>query len=403
MDWSPQQDAALKAVARWLEHGGSKIFRLFGYAGTGKTTLARHFASGLDGTVLFAAYTGKAAHVLRLKGCPSATTIHSLIYLPKDKSRQRLQEIEQKIVEVRGLNEQDPSLKALTEESLEERRALARPAFALNPDSPLKGAKLLILDECSMVDGRIGEDLCSFGVPILALGDPAQLPPVMSSGGFFTDAPPDFLLTEIHRQEADNPIIALATTIRTRSQLPSLGSYGSSLITTRRDLDPAQVMAADQILVGRNKTRMKINRHYRARLGIQGELPVAGDRVICRRNNHDLGLLNGSTWTVVECSDVDPSSLRLVLDPEEEGLSRVQCEAHTSLFAEPEKELSPWLRREAQEFEYGYAMTVHKSQGSQFDDVMLWEESSCFRKDKWRWLYTGVTRAAQRITIVTGV
>ncbi len=404
MNWSPQQDAALRAVAQWLAHGESKIFRLFGYAGTGKTTLARHLASGLEGTVLFAAYTGKAAHVLRLKGCPSANTIHSLIYLPKEKSRLRLQEIERKLVELQELNPSDPSLKALREESLEEKRAIARPAFALNPDSALKGAKLLVLDECSMVDGRIGEDLVSFGVPILALGDPAQLPPVMSAGGFFTDAPPDFLLTEIHRQEAGNPIIELATLIRTRNQLPSLGSYGDSLITTRAELDPAQVMEADQILVGRNKTRMKINRHYRARLGLKGDLPVVGDRVVCRRNNHELGLLNGSTWTVRDvCGNDDASTIHLMLDPEEPGLSPVSCDAHACLFDEPEKELNPWLRREAEEFEYGYAMTVHKSQGSQFGNVMLWEESACFRKDRWRWLYTGVTRASERLTIVTGV
>ena len=87
MEFSPQQDDALKAVARWLKAGRPQIFRLFGYAGTGKTTLARYFAEHVDGQVQFAAFTGKAAQVLRSKGAVNARTIHSLIYRPRARSR----------------------------------------------------------------------------------------------------------------------------------------------------------------------------------------------------------------------------------------------------------------------------------------------------------------------------
>jgi exodeoxyribonuclease-5 len=80
MRFSPQQDRALCATARWLRAGGTPVFRLSGYAGTGKTTLAKHLAEHIDGRVLFAAYTGKAAHVMRAKGCNDASTQHSLIY-----------------------------------------------------------------------------------------------------------------------------------------------------------------------------------------------------------------------------------------------------------------------------------------------------------------------------------
>src|SRR5689334_16182935 len=80
MQWSPKQDAALRSVADWLKGGDRQVFRLFGYAGTGKTTLARHIAENADGDVVFAAFTGKAAHVMRGKGCTGASTIHSLIY-----------------------------------------------------------------------------------------------------------------------------------------------------------------------------------------------------------------------------------------------------------------------------------------------------------------------------------
>ena len=83
MQFAPQQDEALKAVSAWLKEGRSPVFRLFGYAGTGKTTLARHFAEHVDGEVLFAAFTGKAAQVLRSRGATNAKTIHSLIYRPR--------------------------------------------------------------------------------------------------------------------------------------------------------------------------------------------------------------------------------------------------------------------------------------------------------------------------------
>src|SRR3990172_11942416 len=94
MEWSPQQDQALKAVEDWLHDPSKQLFRLFGYAGSGKTTLAKHFAEHVKGLTFFAAFTGKATHVLRQRGCPNASTIHSLIYHPRDKSRERLTELE---------------------------------------------------------------------------------------------------------------------------------------------------------------------------------------------------------------------------------------------------------------------------------------------------------------------
>src|SRR5262249_38385567 len=158
--FTPQQDAALVAAANWLKdaQGRAAIFRLFGYAGTGKTTLARHLAKGVDGKVLFAAFTGKAACVMRSKGCYGASTIHSLIYKPRERQG--------------------------------ETRSSAR-----GEGAPASKAKLIVIDECSMVDAELARDLMSFGVPLLVLGDPAQLPPIQG-GGFFTDAEPDAMLTE---------------------------------------------------------------------------------------------------------------------------------------------------------------------------------------------------------------
>ena len=71
-----------------------------------------------------------------------------------------------------------------------------------------------------------------------------------------------------------------------------------------------------------------------------------------------------------------------------------------AFFEGTEGELAYPIRRESDEFDYGYALTVHKAQGSQWDDVLLFDESYAFREHRARWLYTGLTRAAKRLTIV---
>ena len=213
--FNDQQKDALRAVDKWFTEyktsqgrNRKQIFRLFGYAGTGKTTLAKHFAEGTDDPV-FSAFTGKASLVLRKAGCFGARTIHSLIYIA----------------------EQDEKTGEVT--------------FRLNKQSDLKSADLLIIDECSMVNEELGKHLLSFGKPILVLGDPAQLPPVEGSG-FFTDQEPDFMLTEIHRQAKDNPIIYLATQAR-NNIMPDIGEYGDSVV--KSSISSVDAMNADQILV----------------------------------------------------------------------------------------------------------------------------------------------------------
>src|SRR4029079_1949862 len=151
-------------------------------------------ADGVDGKVLFAAFTGKAALVMRSKGCEGASTIHSLIYR---------------------------TLEAGAE----------TPSFELWNDAPASKARLIVIDECSMVDAELGRDLKSFGVPLLVLGDPAQLPPIQG-GGFFTDAEPDTMLTEVHRQARDNPIIRLSMDVREGRKLDA-GDHGGAQVVPR--------------------------------------------------------------------------------------------------------------------------------------------------------------------------
>lgn len=202
MSWSPQQELAIRSVRSWLKDpSGKQVFRLFGYAGTGKTTLAQELAKSVRGRVLYATFTGKASLVLQSKGCEDASTIHSLIYKAEVDDR---------------TGEAD---------------------FILNDNSNLRGAGLLIVDEVSMVGEELANDLLSFNTRILVLGDPAQLPPVKDEG-FFINASPDVMLTEVHRQAAENPIIRMSMDIREGKRLKP-GTYGGMNAVQRIEIKSA--------------------------------------------------------------------------------------------------------------------------------------------------------------------
>lgn len=361
VDWSPQQDAALKAVSAWLkDKDGPQVFRLFGWAGTGKSTLARHLAEGVK-TVKYAAFTGKAALVMRKRGCKGAQTIHSLIYtLVSEKE--------------------------------------GEPRFVLDDESPAAEADLIVIDEVSMVDEQLGQDLLSFGVKVLVLGDPFQLPPVQGAG-FFTAEEPDIMLTEIHRQAADNPIIHLSMQIREGGRIER-GRYGESLVIGRDEIDTGTVLEADQVLVGRNKTRLMYNDRLRELKGLPFHEPVEGDRMVCLRNNPRKRLLNGQIWIVTEVTRKANGKYQLLLGADE-GRGEAKVLTHKAFFSGEEDQMAWPERRQYDEFTFGYCLTVHKAQGSQWDKVFLFDESYVFREERARWLYTGITRAAERITIVS--
>lgn len=359
--WAPQQSEALALIGAWLRLKYTPTFYLAGYAGTGKTTLAMEIASHARGEVAFAAFTGKAARVMQSKGCDGAQTIHSLIYA-----------------------------------------ATIMPSgdvvFSLRDSIGDYG--LIIIDECSMVNEEIGKDLLSFGIPVLVLGDPAQLPPV-TGGGYFTSKTPDYMLTEVHRQAAESPIVRLATDIRmNQMRLQQIETEGLRIVG-RSYLNPADVTGADIVLVGRNYTRQRYNERLRKLAGIERPLPQKGEPLICLRNDKKANIFNGDILTVASARYRNRMVSMEMIDPDG-GRPPAVVRVHKDFFSDdmaaaklPYSELSG-----TQQFTYGYAITCHKSQGSQWDNVCVFNESSAFGQDRARWLYTAVTRAAEHLTLV---
>lgn len=381
----------LKAAKEWDNPGEQVLFKMFGFAGTGKSTIASTLAGGRR--VAYMAYTGKAARVMQSKGCEGAATIHSSIYALKTDEIMR---VKREIRKAEGT-----PLEAVLKQQLEELHN--KPAFFLAPRLDVQLTELIIVDECSMVNEEIGQDLLSIGVPVLVMGDTFQLPPVKGEG-FFMQGTPDVLLSEVHRQAADNPVLALATAIRSFTPWPVLGegqaglSYlGDATVVTIMDT----LLKGGQVLCGKNTTRVLINTRARQCLGFTNPNPQPGDRLVCLQNNKDEGLLNGSQWFVRQVLGASGRETLKVELQEEAGTRVHVTEMHLGKLNGGDA--GYFQTKGYSLFDYGYCLTVHKAQGSQWDDVLLVNESGSFKQDAARWLYTGVTRAAKSLTLCTNV
>lgn len=413
---TPEQEAAIDAVRRWscmttLSPNGlhnTRPFRLFGPAGTGKTTLAKHIGSalGLD-DVVFGAYTGKAASVLNRKGVP-ATTIHSGIYRTKWNEELRAELIAARAAWAHLYSVGDREAAACTEARIAEIEAeLRRPAFELNPQSEWAYADLIVLDEVSMVDSQMAADIESFGVPVLVLGDPEQLPPIGGAGHYTRDKP-DVLLTEIHRQALESPVLELATRVRL-----SMGEDLGVRPDERETASVSRAMAADQVLCWRNATRWKLTEKIRAKLGRAPGRVDVGDRIMCLVNNRkDLGVLNGQQFDVLDVKDdwtllvreCDTDAPEWWVDVFPEGFAGLEGEATL-------KDRRAW-RGSTMAATFANVITTHKYQGSEADNVYIIDETRAMfemtrrregetaaTEQARRWLYTSCTRARKSVTL----
>src|SRR3990167_534185 len=405
---SPGQVAAKEKVKHWLETGtnddetySKSVFKLQGFAGTGKTTVIRSLLSEFEGTVRFAAFTGKAAMVMRKNSLP-AVTIHSLIYKPIEPDKAKCEKLFKQIRETGDARKKDRMQKELDD--------TRKVKFELKPqeESDLADADLLVLDECSMVNDEMLRDLLSYGIPILSLGDPGQLPPIEGTGAL-VNGTPDALLTEIHRQAADNPIIDYATRARNLIMIP-YGAKGESEHKLKYEVSDDYLLQFDQVLTGKNITRQELNRKMRAMRGFMGVYPVTGEKLICLRNDSMLGVFNGMIAEVVRVGELYDQHIELDLRLETQLNTKFEpvrvkaLRAHFESYHDKEvlKNVKWWARRDTQEFDFGYAITVHKSQGSQWDKVLVYDDKFLVwdRKDRARWLYTALTRAAESVALL---
>ncbi|MBU0570139.1 ATP-dependent RecD-like DNA helicase [Patescibacteria group bacterium] len=385
MKLSVDQKKALNDILDWYKKDKDKMqyVTLGGYAGTGKTTLIAVLRKKLAKInkklkVAFVSYTGKAARVLNTKlrnekvvtSKDSVGTIHSLIYSPIVNAKE----------EIIGWE---------TKEKISK--------------------NLIIVDEASMVDETIWRHLLSYRVPIIAVGDHGQLPPI--KGRFNLMQKPYLLLEKIHRQARNNPIIDISIQARekgcveTKTYSDCVKKFPANEIESQEILGSmlGNYNSDTLILCGYNHTRKKLNNHIRNALGFTSPEPMINDRVICLRNNHAKKIFNGMLGTIVEIKkeNEDWYLAEIAMDREEQnfkGLISVK-QFGSDAALNFTKKRSQIMRGDL--FDFGYALTVHKAQGSQAKKVILFEQR--FRQmddEQWRrWLYTAVTRAEEELYI----
>ena len=349
IELTDQQKKALYYLVQGVREENKVEQTLGGYAGTGKTTLIRyllHFFQDFG----VAAYTGKAANVLRRKGMSLASTIHSLIYKPYFDNGQVY--------------------------------------FDLAESLPYKG---VIVDESSMVSEEIYYDLKSFGMPLIFVGDHGQLEPVNSK--FNLMAKPEIKLEEIHRNAGD--IAKFAEHIRKGKTAQSYSTEGKIEFKRRASIE--YLMDADQVICAYNVTRVKTNANIRAELGHEGTLNV-GERVMCLRNNKRKGLFNGMQGKVVRL--YEDNLRRKYMDFEHDGEVIQEVWYDAKVFGQEKPEFDHG-RDTPNPFDYAYCITAHKAQGDEWEKVMVIEQK-CKNWDHRRWAYTAASRAKEKLIWVLG-
>ncbi len=385
IDLSIDQQHAIKQLYKWWQQQNSQLITLGGYAGTGKTTVIALFRKVLfkqnpELRVAFCGYTGKSSIVLKRKLEEAESTykkdfvgtIHSLIYEP-------IIDTSQKIV-----------------------------GWKLKKDK--LNYDLIIIDEASMVDQTIFGDIRNFGLPIIAVGDHGQLPPIRGAFNLVQD--PEIKLNKVHRQADRNPIIKVSQMARETGIIPA-GQYGNKVFKySNLESDTNTIMQEElsnyskdmMVLCGYNNTRVKINAFVRTNLGFELSEPQVGDRVICLRNNHEKGVFNGMLGTltyVKESADGNYFDSEIAMD-ETTALYKgtmFKEQFNSTTASNYTEKRQKTLKGDL--FDFGYALTVHKAQGSEAEKVLLFEERTKYMDDEmWKkWLYTAVTRARSELII----
>jgi ATP-dependent exoDNAse (exonuclease V) alpha subunit len=342
---SADQAEALEEIERTI-NGKYQWCSVHGEAGTGKSHLLAHVAR-LYPTAKIVAPTGKAAHVLRQRLGRDAKTIHGLFY-------------------------------RLAEQGIDENTGRKRLVFEkVRPDGSMKG-EIVLVDESSMIAAGMAHDLIDSGGTLVLFGDPFQLPPVQGKT-YFNEA--DAMLREVHRQAAGSPIIRQAHSVRTGGFAEEDGpQFRTERFATNDDL-----LAADIVLCPTRGARHLVNAAKRKLLGLRGQNPMRGEPIMAHANDAELNIWNGGIYETIGCF---PNKGIIVIDVDGESV-----EVSSYRFGEHDDPVNGHPT-----FSFGYALTVHKSQGSEWNNVLIVDDYQFANRN--RWLYTAITRAVESVLIV---
>ena len=387
-----QQDGLKIAIERFKNHEPWTC--IAGYAGSGKSTLVRFIIEALDveeDKVCYVAYTGKAATVLKQKGCMNAITAHKLLY---------------------------------------DSRSLPNGSYFFVPKKRLEfDYEVIVVDEISMLPLSMWELLLKHKVYVLALGDPGQLPPIDKTEDNHVLDNPHIFLDEIMRQAQESEIIRLSMHVRQGLPLSDFKAEGRQVqIFQRSDLVSGMYTWADQILCATNGTRQHVNDFVRNMKGF-GPEPQIGDKIISLKNHWDVSsdsgaweLTNGAIGTITNFTKTNMNLPRYIsntavpilrtdmsLDNNDKFSSLpidYTCLKTGEPFLTPKQlyliNKSPIVPEPPFDFAYAYAITTHKAQGSEWKKVLVIEERFPFEKSEHtRWLYTACTRASEKLVVVS--
>jgi len=388
IELSKEQQKVHDSVIDWYRNRNNDFIAVAGLAGTGKTTVIGFIAQTIKENspypinIAYATYTGKASLVLRskLKGIGFSDyvgTIHSLIYKP--------------------IVVNDVVVGWSKKASLDH--------------------DLIIIDEGSMVGKEIWEDLLHFRTPIIVVGDHGQLPPV-GENNFSLMKEPDLKLETIHRQALENPIIKLSMIARKYGKIPTriFGKNAAKLdwveTPAREAINKFDINDDVQILCGMNKTRVKLNQFIRGQLGFERKEPYTTERLICLLNNKDDYVMNGQMGIVkniklysdklyeIEINLTGFGTRNLIVY--KGGFNKEKYDAAIKDSQDKRVKSECLTGSRINLFDFGYCISVHKSQGSEWDKVVLIEERNFYQSDEdySRWLYTGITRAKNKLLII---
>ena len=397
-----QQKCLEKLIDWWESYDGTKkVFEIIGAAGTGKSFIIKYLIESLEDitmdNVLFVAFVGKAAIQMTRSGV-NACTIHSAIYYPVEVSAR------------------DENGKVIKKEGREVKKILFKKRDNLDPS-----IKLIVVDEAAMVDKKLAQDLLSYKIPIIALGDKHQLPPIFGDSAFLNH--PDFELTEIMRQKAGSSILGLAQEIINSKYIyltPKTVDENLCIIRKKDFFEAGgdkSLLKADVVICGKNSTRDELNklirRLYLDKMGYDVEhVPelIIGEKIICRKNNwfaqvENINLINGLIGYVTNIYPESLTSETVKIDFKPDFIKSEFCDLRLNLrYFLGNMQVKNLIKNSNYDrgelFELGYAITCHLSQGSQYKKVIVFCERLGDNEYFKKWLYTAVTRASEKLIVV---